>query len=89
MSWIGVYVLLRATSQPISSADVVTDLARRGFDYSSGSLSRIMRSLKAIGYLVQSVPPNGHRPPSVYTVTARGREVARSLQTMVRDVLRF
>jgi hypothetical protein len=89
ISLIRVYVLLRATSQPISSADVVTGLARRGFDHSSGSVSRIMRGLETKGYLVKSVPPNGHRSPALYAVTARGRPAARGLQTMVRDFLRF
>ena len=89
LSWIRVYVLLRATSQPISSVDVVTDLARRGFDYSSGSVSRILRSLEAKGYLVKSVPPNERRSPALYNPTARGRGAAKGLQTMVQDVLCF
>jgi DNA-binding MarR family transcriptional regulator len=87
MSWIRIYVLLRATSQRISSADVVTDLSRPGFDYSSGSVSRIMRSLETKGYLAKSAPPNKRRSPVFYTATARGRDAAKSLRMLVRGVL--
>jgi DNA-binding MarR family transcriptional regulator len=87
VSWIRVYILLRARAQRISSADVATDLARRGFEFQRASVSGIMRGLERKGYLARIAIPNERRSGALYTLTERGRAAASGLPMKIREML--
>jgi DNA-binding MarR family transcriptional regulator len=87
VSWIRVYILLRAASQRVAAADLVADLAGVGFECEQAFLSEIMRALERKGYLARIATPNGRRSDSVYVLTVEGRYATRGLKTKVRELL--
>jgi len=86
VSWIRVYVLLRAASQRVAAADLVADLAGVGFECEQAFLSEIMRALEREGYLARIATPNGRRPDTVYVLTAEGRYATCGLKTKIREL---
>ena len=84
VSWIRVYLVLRGTSQRISSADVVTDLARLGFKYSHRSIALLIRGLETKRYLAQTLPRSGNRW-ILFRTTAKGRTVSKALRRQIRE----
>jgi hypothetical protein len=80
------YVLLRATLRPISSAEVVANLARSGLIYSPAEVSRIMRTLERKGYLAKPVTTNVNQMNAPYRVTAQGSEIAGRLRERVGEL---
>jgi DNA-binding MarR family transcriptional regulator len=90
VSWIRVYILLRATTQQrISSADVTADLARRGFEWERASVSRILRGLESKGYLTRIATSNERRSGTFYAPTERGRAATRELAMKIPEMLAF
>jgi hypothetical protein len=84
VSWIRVYLLIRGTSQQISSSDVVVDLTGLGFKYSRLSIARIMKGLETKGYLAQ-LRPNRNRG-ILYRTTAKGRTVSKALSRQLKGL---
>jgi hypothetical protein len=84
VSWIRIYVLLRATSQPISSAEVAADLVQLGFKHDPLSTARIIKGLEGKGYLTRTVSGDERRP-IVYSATANGRAASKMLRRTLRE----
>src|SRR5258708_33258678 len=84
---IPLYILHRATIEPVFSLGIAEKLTLRGLKLSTGSVSQILRDLERKGYLVSASLPNDRQSYKIYRMTNPVRLVAKQARETVRSYL--
>ena len=66
------YILHRASIEPVFSSAIVEQLHRHGLRLSVRSISQVLAALRRKGYLVLAPVPTGSHSQRVYRATRRG-----------------
>jgi len=91
LGFIKIHILYHAAEGPVYGAELVRELARHGYDLSSGTLYPTLHGLREQGYLEQEVRVAAGRIRKYYTITEKGQhalaEARRKIRELVEEVL--
>jgi PadR family transcriptional regulator PadR len=91
LGFIKIHILHHAAEGPFYGAELAQELARHGYDLSSGTLYPTLHRLHEQGYLARESRVVGGRVRKYYTLTTRGQaalaEARRKIAESIGEVL--
>jgi hypothetical protein len=82
--FVRLYVLFHAAQSPASAVELAGRLNHRGYRLNARKLDRVLASLEQAGYLTASDKHASNGQPTLYEVTAKGRDFVVIAETRLR-----
>ena len=87
LGFIKIHILYHAAEGPVYGAELMRELARHGYDLSSGTLYPTLHRLRDQGYLAQKALVVGGRVRKYYTITEKGQEALAQARPKIKELM--
>ena len=88
LGFVKIHILYHASERPVYGAELVRELARHGYNLSSGTLYPTLHRLRDQGYLRQEVRVLAGRARKYYAITEKGREALAEARQKIGELVR-